>query len=282
MTKEKKPSRMPVSEKRRSAALASAVGGGFTGTSTSSQPSASSASPALRSAAAAAQRTSSPAPDSDSSLIAPPPRAQLGASNTNTSEDEVIPSKDREHATPSPAPSGSSPSTAATAALLRDKDQRIADLERELSHSTTEFAGLLDSLSQKESDSAGYWQAKHEHAASHLADADEELRALRTEAEVRDAQNADLASVAEALADRLSEREREAAELQAQVRGLKEFVSTSTRTDGQTATSDEVFGDGMARLGNALQNWVIVNFRKAKLGGWFWKGGMQHVLTGGI
>jgi hypothetical protein len=280
MTKEKKPSRMPVSEKRRSAALASAVGGGFT--NTTSQPSASSASPALRSAAAAAQRTSSPAPDSDSALIAPPPRAQLGASNTNTSEDEAIPSKDREHATPSPAPSGTSPSTAATAALLRDKDQRIADLERELSHSTTEFARLLDSLSQKESDSAGYWQAKHEHAASHLADADEELRALRAEAEVRDAQNADLASVAEALADRLSEREREAAELRTQVRGLKEFVSTSTRTDGQTATSDEVFGDGMARLGNALQNWVIVNFRKAKLGGWFWIGGMGHVLTGGI
>lgn len=48
------------------------------------------------------------------------------------------------------------------------------------------------------------------------------------------------------------------------MRGLKEWVSTSTRTDGQT--SDEVFGDGMARLGNGLQNWVIVNFRKAKMG----------------
>ena len=47
---------------------------------------------------------------------------------------------------------------------------------------------------------------------------------------------------------------------------LLPLVSTSTRTDGVSATSDEVFGDGMARLGNGLQNWVIVNFRKVKLG----------------
>ncbi|KAH6688561.1 AKAP7 2'5' RNA ligase-like domain-containing protein [Plectosphaerella plurivora] len=239
----KATSRMPVSEKRRSAALASA-GGIFTGTS--NQTSASSGSSAHRSNAAA-QRTSSPGPDADSSLIAPPPRAQLG------DEAAGMAPKDREHNTPSPAP-GSSPTTAA---LLRDKDQRIADLERELGYSTTEFARLLDSLSQKESDSAGYWQAKHEHA-------EQRVHILETEAEHRDEQNAELASVADALADRLSEREREAVELRAQVRGLKEFVSTSTRSDGQTATSDEVFGDGMARLGNALQNWVIVNFRKAK------------------
>ena len=33
-----------------------------------------------------------------------------------------------------------------------------------------------------------------------------------------------------------------------------------------SSTSDEVFGDGMARLGNGLQNWVTVNFRRARLG----------------
>lgn len=147
---------------------------------------------------------------------------------------------------------------AATAALLRDKDQRIADLERELGHSTTEFARLLDSLSQQESDTAGYWQAKYDEAATDLADA-------LADADARDAEKAELASLVDALAARLSEREREASELRAQVRGLKEFVSTSTRTDGQAATSDEVFGEGMARLGNELQNWVIVNFRKARL-----------------
>lgn len=40
----------------------------------------------------------------------------------------------------------------------------------------------------------------------------------------------------------------------------------STRADGEAQTSDEVFGEGMARLGNGLQNWVLVNFRRAKLG----------------
>lgn len=55
-------------------------------------------------------------------------------------------------------------------------------------------------------------------------------------------------------------------ELKAQVRGLKEWVSVSTRADGQAQTSDEVFGEGMARLGNGLQNWVLVNFRRARVG----------------
>jgi hypothetical protein len=58
----------------------------------------------------------------------------------------------------------------------------------------------------------------------------------------------------------------EIARLQAQVRGLKEWVSVSTRADGQAQTSDEVFGEGMARLGNGLQNWVLVNFRRARVG----------------
>lgn len=40
----------------------------------------------------------------------------------------------------------------------------------------------------------------------------------------------------------------------------------STRSDGQAQTSDEVFGEGMAKLGNGLQNWVLVNFRRAKIG----------------
>ncbi|KAK1596143.1 uncharacterized protein LY79DRAFT_545542, partial [Colletotrichum navitas] len=112
-----------------------------------------------------------------------------------------------------------------------------------------EFTRELDKLSQNESETAVFWQAKHSDLNQQFLRADAELRLLRQEAEARDA-------------DRDALR-REAAELRAQVRGLKEFVSTSTRTSGQT--SDEVFCDGMARLSNGLQNWVIVNFRKVKL-----------------
>jgi hypothetical protein len=66
--------------------------------------------------------------------------------------------------------------------------------------------------------------------------------------------------------DLVDRKEDEVAELRAQVRGLKEWVSVSTRADGEAQTSDEVFGEGMSRLGNGLQNWVLVNFRRARVG----------------
>jgi hypothetical protein len=52
--------------------------------------------------------------------------------------------------------------------------------------------------------------------------------------------------------------------LQVQVRGLKSFVSTSLKMDEQV--TDEAFGERMQRLGNGLQNWVITNFRRVKIG----------------
>lgn len=67
----------------------------------------------------------------------------------------------------------------------------------------------------------------------------------------------------------LREREDEIRDLRRQMRGLKEWVSNSTRADATGAAqqvSDEVFGAGMAKLGNGLQNWVLVNFRRAKVG----------------
>ncbi|KAF3361203.1 hypothetical protein VdG1_00812 [Verticillium dahliae VDG1] len=100
-----------------------------------------------------------------------------------------------------------------------------------------EFARELDRLSRKESETATFWQGR-------VARAEDRARAACGEMEALEA---------------------ECVELRAQVRGLKEFVSTSTRTDGQSATSDEVFGEGAARLGNGLQNWVIVHFRRAKI-----------------
>jgi len=52
--------------------------------------------------------------------------------------------------------------------------------------------------------------------------------------------------------------------LQGQVWGLKSFVSTSSKMDEQI--TDEAFGERMQRIGNSIQNWVITNFRRAKIG----------------
>ncbi|KAJ0156134.1 hypothetical protein CTA2_12799 [Colletotrichum tanaceti] len=204
--------------------------------------------------------TSSPRTGSAANIIAPPPRAHHASASSSASPNPED---------PAPVPSSSSKdvkdkdsrqreASGGTSAAVgnisnsstsKDKDARIVHLERELEIMEREFTRELDKLSQNESDTAVFWQAKHSDLNQQFLRADADLRLLRQEAEARDA-------------DRDALR-REAAELRAQVRGLKEFVSTSTRTSGQT--SDEVFCDGMVRLSNGLQNWVIVNFRKAKL-----------------
>ncbi|KFA50553.1 hypothetical protein S40293_03057 [Stachybotrys chartarum IBT 40293] len=175
--------------------------------------------------------------------------------------------------TSSASSSSTSSSAAAAAALssiLREKDARIASLEAELakmeaelSTMEAEFTRELDRASQNESETATFWQNKHSALNQQFLRTDTELRLLRDELAVREAEREDLRRGWEMLRREAKERDEEVRALRGQVRGLKEFVSTSTRTDGQT--SDEVFGDGMARLGNGLQNWVIVNFRKAKL-----------------
>jgi DNA repair exonuclease SbcCD ATPase subunit len=149
---------------------------------------------------------------------------------------------------------------------LKDKDNRIAYLERELGIMETEFQRELDKLSANESETASFWQAKHSALNQQFLRTDTELRLLRAEVDVREAEREELRAGWEALRRTLRDRDEEVRDLRAQVRGLKEWVSNSTRSDGQTQTSDEVFGDGMARLGNGLQNWVIVNFRRAKIG----------------
>lgn len=118
----------------------------------------------------------------------------------------------------------------------------------------SKFQRELDTLSQNESETATFWQAKHSALNQQFLRTDTELRLLRDEAKAR-----------EGLQTELKEKDGKIRELKGQVRGLKEWVSTSTRADGQQTLSDEVFGEGMARLGNSLQNWVISNFRRVKL-----------------
>ena len=152
----------------------------------------------------------------------------------------------------------------ATAHVLREKDERIAYLEKEMAIMEREFHQELDKLSQAESETATFWQGKHSALNQQFLRTDTELRLLRAEVDVREAEREELRQGVEVLRRELQDRDDEIRRLRGQVRGLKDFVSTSTRTDDQT--SDEVFGDGMTKLGNGLQNWVITNFRKAKLG----------------
>ncbi|CAH0050164.1 unnamed protein product [Clonostachys solani] len=154
-------------------------------------------------------------------------------------------------------------SMAASSAALKDKDERIAHLEKEMGIMEHEFHKELDKLSQNESEMTTFWQAKYSALNQQFLRTDTELRLLRTEAEVRELEREELRKGWEVLRRELKQRDDEIRGLRGQVRGLKEFVSTSTRTDDQT--SDEVFGEGMTKLGNGLQNWVIVNFRKAKM-----------------
>ncbi|KAG9256681.1 uncharacterized protein F5Z01DRAFT_482312 [Emericellopsis atlantica] len=146
---------------------------------------------------------------------------------------------------------------------IRERDDKIERLERELQVMEREFTRELDRLSQNESETTTFWQSKHSALNQQYLRTDTELRLLRSEVEVREAERDELRQGWEVLRRELKERDEEIRGLRSQVRGLKEFVSTSTRTDG--STSDEVFGNGMARLGNGLQNWIMINFRRSQL-----------------
>ncbi|KAM7217745.1 hypothetical protein V8F06_006879 [Rhypophila decipiens] len=169
---------------------------------------------------------------------------------------------------------------------LVEKTNRISHLERELLIMESEFTRELDKLSRSESETSSFWQAKYSSLNQQYLRTDTELRLLRSEQQQQQQQQANSSEKSqnqererqeqqerealfrsryESLARQLRERDDEIRTLHAQIRGLKEWVSTSTRSDGTAQTSDEVFGEGMARLGNSLQNWVLVNFRRAKI-----------------
>jgi activating signal cointegrator complex subunit 1 len=218
-------------------------------------------------------------------VIAAPPRAQLnsspspeGQSRAPSGSGPPLSSNSsgggggNGTATPMSRRSSNAPSTRSlavsamfsTEAAMKEKDTRISILERKMELMETEFQRELDKLSCNESETASFWQAKHSALNQQFLRTDTELRLLRDEMRAREAETEDLTrGWRDALTAELKSREDEIRGLQAQIRGLKEWVSTSTRADG--ITSDEVFGSGMANLGNSLQNWVITYFRKVKV-----------------
>lgn len=219
-------------------------------------------------------------PTSRKEVVVPPPRAQLTSSSPSP-EDQ---SRKANNGTATPrsrrssnAHSARSLSTNSTtnplpfarpseSAILKEKDLRIASLERELSITEAEFRRELDKLSHNESETASFWQARHSALNQQFLRTDTELRLLRDEMRARETETEEVTQGwRDALRAELAGRDEEIRDLRAQVRGLKEWVSTSTRVDGTANTSDDVFVEGMARLGNGLQNWVITNFRRAKI-----------------
>ncbi|ROW06397.1 hypothetical protein VMCG_04349 [Cytospora schulzeri] len=212
--------------------------------------------PASSSTTPRAQLDSSPSPEARSRTSNASGGAPTSNGTTNTTP--------RVSSTTSSIRSLAASALSSTEAGTKEKDRRIASLERELSVMETEFKRELDKLSQNESETASFWQAKHSALNQQFLRTDMELRLLRDEIRAREAEAEDASKGwRDALETELKEKNDQIRDLKAQIRGLKEWVSASTRADG--TTSDEVFGAGMANLGNGLQNWVITNFRKSRI-----------------
>ncbi|KAL2203453.1 hypothetical protein CC79DRAFT_1278776 [Sarocladium strictum] len=217
-----------------------------------------------------------------SNMPAPPPKVATTSANSNSPDETLEPQnaagssggaplkdkldreKDGARAESRPKDAAAT-SEAANALLLAERDDRIASLQKELAVMEREFSRELERLSRTESETSTFWQAKHSALHQQFLRADTELRLMRNEAEVREHERDELRSGWDALRSTVAEKDAEIRALRTQVRGLKEFVSTSTRTDGQQAATDESLAEGLAMLANGLQNWVITNFRKAKL-----------------
>lgn len=213
---------------------------------------------------------------SSSSIIAPPPRAQLTGSASSSTTTSASQETDGPHEPASAANSSTNKDGGAGSnkeennnllllkkMKMKEKDERIAELERELAVMEAEFARELDRLSQSESETASFWQRKHSALNQKFLRTDTELRLLQSEVDVREAERQELRGGWEVLRRELRNRDEEIVALKGHLNGMKQWVSASTRS-GQQA-SDEEFGDSMAKLGNSLQNWVIIHFRKAKL-----------------
>ncbi|CZS88041.1 uncharacterized protein RCO7_01011 [Rhynchosporium graminicola] len=180
--------------------------------------------------------------------------------------------------------STASSSTSQSSTLL-EKNGQIANLTRELSIMKDEFSTSLTSLSHKlaaETSTLQYWQNKYSHLNATFQHKDASYRLLREEfpgsVEAREEPERDMETrISSLLLDRdafreayneamgeVREKEEQVRLLQGQVRGLKSWVSSSSKSGEQV--SDEVFGEEMRRLGNGLQNWVITNFRRVRIG----------------
>ncbi|KAI1873410.1 hypothetical protein JX265_005032 [Neoarthrinium moseri] len=212
-----------------------------------------------RRAATSSHAARSSASSRSSSIIAPPPRAQLG--NPPPSSSSPGPENDGNDA--GSIKEGSIKEKESAAALLKEKDDKIAELKRGLLEVEAEFARQVERLSQNESETAAFWQAKHSNLNQQFLRTDTELRLLRAEIDVREGEREELKEGWDLLKREIKARDDEIRRLRGDLVGLKKWLSTNTRSDEQE--SDDLFGSDMTRLGNGLQEWAIKHFRRAKL-----------------
>lgn len=213
-------------------------------------------------------------------VIAAPPRVALsGRSNKAESHDDGASAKS--------AADGNG--SEADEAELGTKDKRIAELESKVADYERELTQMRDEKRQGESETAAHWQQKYSSLYKTYLNTDTDLRLLRQEANSfqkgREDRDRDYKTTISTLMQEregfreaynlamgeknvkdlaIKELQSQIKELQSQVWGLKNFVSASSKMDEQV--TDEFFAEQMQRLGNSLQNWVITNFRRAKLG----------------
>jgi hypothetical protein len=163
----------------------------------------------------------------------------------------------------------------------------------------SEFEKELTLLSHKltnESETSQFWQQKHSSLHQTFLKTDTDLRLLRSSLSAQEDRDREIKTrISSLMLDRdafreayneamgeIRGKEEVVRKLEGQIRGLKSWVSSSGRSGEQVA--DEVFGEGMGRLGNGVQNWVIVHFRRVRVGMYFfgWWGGGNVMLTGKV
>ncbi|KAI0391030.1 hypothetical protein F5Y17DRAFT_468512 [Xylariaceae sp. FL0594] len=222
----------------------------------------------IRASASTSTRSSN-----SNSIIAAPPRAQLIRHGPSASTSAPSPADidDKPQHEQSVSTSGLKDGTGAGSTTIhvaitakeREKSlqDKIAELRRELAENEAEFTRALDRLSQNESETASYWQNKYSALNQQFLRVDTEVRVLRTEVDVREAEKTELREEWEFLQEQLSQRDAEIRELKNQIGGLKQWVSTNTKRSDQA--SDEEFAETVAKLRNGLQNWAVSHFRKS-------------------
>lgn len=214
--------------------------------------------------------------------------AVAGSASKSSSPHDVNPSSSPADVTPhEPTPPPIHAHTHHKSTSRNTKDARIADLEHDLATTTAEFSVELASLTQKlttEMSTSAFWQQKHSLLHQTFLKTDTDLRLLRSQQALHVSQQEERerdikTRISSLMLDRdafreayneamgeLRAKEEEVRVLQGQVRGLKSWVSSTGSSKGAEQVSDESFGEGMQRLGNGLQNWVITNFRRVKIG----------------
>jgi chromosome segregation ATPase len=208
------------------------------------------------------------------SPIATPPRVALRSKHENSTSNDNASTKS------SKSTGGGTPNSD-DEDESSSKDAKIAELQNEIQTMENEFERELAQLSYKltnESETSQFWQQKHSSLNQTFLKTDTDLRLLRSDLQGREERDRDIKNrISGLMVERDQYREayneamgevREKDEvirgLRGQVRGLKSWVSSSSKSGEQV--TDEVFGEGMVRLGNGLQNWVIVHFRRVKIG----------------